>query len=98
MIGVGGYARTTNGTVFILGCEGGSYQTASTERDEECEYPASDLTHWSPQNGGLVVEAGNDDSPVGIVVEAGVEISLVVWRSLQRQVSWVNSCLEPAWD
>jgi hypothetical protein len=45
-----------------------------------------------------VTEIDNEDSPVGIVVEAGEGISLVVWKNLRRQVSWVNSCLEPIWD
>jgi hypothetical protein len=44
-----------------------------------------------------VTEAGNEDSPVGIVVEAGEEISQVVWKNLRRQVSWVNASLQPVW-
>jgi hypothetical protein len=95
---VGQYARTSDGTVFIQGFCGGSYQAVRTDRDEEGEYLASDLTPWSPQNGERVVEAGNEGSPVGIVVEAGEGDSLVVWKNLRRQVSWVNSCLQPTWD
>jgi hypothetical protein len=98
MIGVGGHARTVDGIVFIVGCEDNRYQTVRTDRDEEGEYSASDMTPWSPQNSEQVVEAGNENSPIGIVVEAGEDISLVVWRGLQRQVSWVNSCLEPIWS
>jgi hypothetical protein len=95
---VGAYARTPGGIVFIMGCDGGNYRTVSTERDEERKYSRSKLTAWSPKAGERVIEADNEDSPVGIVVEAGEEISLVVWKNLRRQVSWVNSCLEPVWD
>jgi hypothetical protein len=97
----GTYARTLDGIVFIYGFDGGSYQAVRvvclTDREEEGEYLVSDLTSWSPQNGERVVEANNDDSPVGIVVEAGEEISQVVWKNLRRQASWGNSYLEPVW-
>jgi hypothetical protein len=98
MIGVGGHARTVDGIVFIVGCKDNLYQTVRTDRDEEGEYSASNLTPWSPQNGELVIEAGNENSSIGIVVEAGEGASLVVWSGLQRQVSFVNSCLEPIWS
>jgi hypothetical protein len=96
----GRYARTRtlDGIVCILGCEDGRYQTAHTERDEEGWYSHSELAAWSPKAGERVTEIDNEDSPVGIVVEAGDEISLVVWKNLRRQVSWVNSCLEPVWE
>jgi hypothetical protein len=92
------YARTAYGIVFILFCEDNRYRTVHTDRDEEAEYSASDMTPWSPQNGERVTEIDNEDSPVGIVVEAGEEESSVVWTGLRRQVSWFNSHLEPVWD
>jgi hypothetical protein len=91
------YARTVDGIVFILFCEDGRYLTVHTERDEERWYSASDMTPWSPQNGERVVEEGSENSPIGIVVEAGEEESSVVWTGLRRQVSWFNSYLEPVW-
>ena len=94
----GTYARTPDGIVCIQGCDGGRYLTVHTERDEERKYKRSKLTAWSPKAGERVTEIDNEDSPVGIVVEAGNEISLVVWKNLRRQVSFLNSCLEPAWD
>jgi hypothetical protein len=94
----GTYARISDDIVFIQGFSGGSYQAVRTDRDEEGEYSASDLTPWKPMNGQRVTEIDNDDGPVGIVVESGEEISLVVWKNLRRQVGWVNSCLEPVWS
>jgi hypothetical protein len=101
---VGQYVNTSDGfTAFVYAdcgsrVESNPYQIAICERDEERSATASELTPWSPQNGERVVEAGNESSPAGIVVETGEEISQVVWKNLHRQVSWVNSCLEPAWD
>jgi hypothetical protein len=63
------------------------------ETDEN--FSASELTTWSPQNGEHVTEIDNNNSPIGIIVEAGEEESLVVWTGLHRQVSWFNSHLEP---
>jgi hypothetical protein len=95
----GQYANTSDGfTGFIYADNGGHYQVAICEHDEERRCSASELTPWTPKNGDRVVEADNDDSPIGTVVEAGEEISLVVWKGLMRQVSFVNSCLEPAWS
>jgi hypothetical protein len=92
------YVNTSDGlTGYIYEDSGSEYQIAICEHDEERCISASELMPWSPQNGDRVVEAGNEGSPVGIVVDAGEEISLVVWRGLQRQVSWVNSCLQPVW-
>jgi hypothetical protein len=92
------YARVSDGIVYILGDGGGSYQTVRTDREEYGEYSACDLTPWSPQDDERVVEANNEDSPVGVVVDAGEDISLVVWRGLRSQVSFVNSRLEPVWS
>lgn len=93
------YVNTNDGFIgYIFEDTGSAYRIAICERDEECTHLECELTPWSPQNGERVVEADNEDSPVGIVVDAGDEISLVVWRGLQRQVSWVNSCLEPVWS
>jgi hypothetical protein len=93
----GTYARTPDGIVYIQGCDGGRYLTISTERDEEHKYSRSKLAAWSPKAGERVTEIDNDSSPVGIVIEAGEEISLVRWDCLLRQLSWINSCLEPVW-
>jgi hypothetical protein len=91
------YARK-DGIVYIFGCEDSRYRTvARTDRDEERNCSAKDLTAWKPRNGERVTEIDNEGSPVGIVVEAGELASLVVWGSLRRQVSWKNSCLEPIW-
>jgi hypothetical protein len=89
----GQFAKTSDGfTAYIYGRD----QIAICERDEERAASASELTTWSPQNGDRVVEAGG--TATGIVVEVGVEESLVVWKGLLRQVSFLNTCLEPAWD
>ncbi|HTB04136.1 MAG TPA: hypothetical protein VK804_27025 [Bradyrhizobium sp.] len=96
-IKVGQYARTSDGIVFIQGLCGGSYQAVRTDREEEREYLASDLTPWKPQDGDRVTEVGNEYSPIGIVVEAGAEQALVAWKSLLRHVSFVNAGLEPVW-
>lgn len=95
----GQYVKTSDGfTAYIYHREESRlYQVAICEHDEGRTASASDLTPWSPQNGERVVEADNEDSPLGTIVEAGDEASLVVWKNLRRQVSWVNSCLEPAW-
>jgi hypothetical protein len=93
-----GYARMADGVVYILAYEDDRYRTVRTDRDEQGEYLASDLTPWSPQNGERVTEANNEYGVTGTVVEAGEEISLVKWDSLRRQVSWVNSSLEPIWS
>jgi hypothetical protein len=98
MIGVGRYARTLEGIVYIFGYEDNRYQTVRTDRDEERSVSASELTLWKPRNGERVKELGNDDGVTGTILEPGEEISLVKWDCLLRQVSWVNSCLEPAWD
>jgi hypothetical protein len=92
------YARTSDGIVYIFGYEDSRYQAVRTDCEEEGEYFSSDLTPWSPQNGERVTEADNERSPIGIVVEAGEDISQVVWKNLWQQVPWVNSRLEPAWD
>jgi hypothetical protein len=94
----GQYANTPDGIVLILGYKNNRYQTVRIDRDEERDYFASGLADWSPQNGEQVVEAGNENSPTGTVVEAGEDISLVVWAGLLRHVSFVNSCLEPVWQ
>ena len=93
----GQYARIKDGIVFILGYENNRYQAVRIDRDEEREYFASDLTPWSPQNDDRVVELYNEDTPTGIIIDAGENESSVVWKGLLRQASWVNSTLEPAW-
>jgi hypothetical protein len=93
----GQYVNTSDGFTGYIYEDNGEYQIAICERDEERSVTASDLTRWSPRNGERVVETGNDNSLIGIVVEAGNEISEVVWKGLLRQVSFVNSCLEPVW-
>jgi hypothetical protein len=90
-------SRTPDGVVHVQGFDGGRYQTVHTERDEERKYKRSKLTAWSPRPGERVVEASNEDCVIGIVIEAGEEISLVKWGCLLRQVSFLNSCLEPVW-
>lgn len=95
----GQYAATRDGlTAFIYEVDHEENQIAICERDEERTVSASELTNWSPQNGSRVTEIDNEGSPVGIVVEAGEEISQVVWTGLRSQVSFVNSRLEPVWD
>jgi hypothetical protein len=94
----GEYARTVDGIVLILNFGVGSFRTVRTDGEEERVYLASDLTPWSPQNDERVVEANNEDSPIGIVVDGGEDISLVVWKNLRSQVSFVNSRLEPVWS
>ncbi len=93
-----GYARLVDGIVFILGFKNGLYQTVRTDRDEEREYFAGDLTPWSPRNGERVTEANCEDGVAGTILESGEEISMVKWDSLSRQASWVNSSLEPIWS
>jgi hypothetical protein len=84
--------------VFIQAFGDGGYHAVRTDRDEEGEFFASDLTSWSPQNGERVTEVGNEHSPIGIVVEAGEGASLVVWNNFLRQQTWLHADLEPAWD
>jgi hypothetical protein len=92
------YVNTSDGFIgYIFEDTGSAYRIAICERDEERDVSASELALWMPKAGRCVAEIDNEDSPVGIVVDAGEEISLVVWRGLQRQVSWVNSCLQPVW-
>ena len=99
MIGVGErYARLADGIIFIFGFKDGLYQTVRTDREEQCEYSASDLMAWKPRNGERVTEADCEDGVAGTVLESGEEISMVKWDSLSRQVSWVNSSLEPIWS
>jgi hypothetical protein len=97
----GQYVNTTDGFKgYIFGnCEENrTYHVAVCEHDEERCVSASGLTPWSPQNGERVTEIDNENSPIGIIVEAGEEESSVVWTGLRRQVSWFNSHLEPVWD
>ncbi|WP_456722469.1 MULTISPECIES: hypothetical protein [unclassified Bradyrhizobium] len=93
----GAYARTSDGTVYIHGCEGGRYQAVRTDRDEEGEHHASELTPWSPLFGEGVVEAGTEGCITGIVVEARDTTSLVKWPGFVRLQTWLNTDLEPAW-
>jgi hypothetical protein len=94
----GAYARTSDGIVFIQGFDGGSYQAVRTDRDEERDYSASDLTPWSPQDGDRVTEINNEDGVTGIVVYEGEGTSEVVWKGFIRQQTWLNKNLEPAWN
>jgi hypothetical protein len=94
----GQYANTSDGIVFILGYKENLYQAVRTDRDEEGEYFECELTPWSPQDGEQVTEVDNEDGPIGIIVEACEDISMVVWKGLRRQAPWANSCLEPVWS
>jgi hypothetical protein len=99
----GKYVNTQDGlTAYIYDDNGKSeesrpYRVAICEHDEERSLSANELTLWTPKPGQRVTEIDNEDSPVGIVVEAGEDISQVVWKNLRRQVPWVNSSLEPIW-
>lgn len=94
----GQYARTSDGfTAYIYGRDYEENQIAICERDEERTASASELIPWVPQNGDRVAEADNEGSPVGTIVDAGVEVSLVVWKGLLSQVSFANSRLFPVW-
>jgi hypothetical protein len=79
--------RTKDGfTGFIYGVEGDRYKIAICEHDEERSCKPSKLEPWVPRISERVVEADNEDSPIGIVVDAaGEEFSLVVWPPLRRQ-------------
>jgi hypothetical protein len=94
----GQYARTSDGfTAYIYGRDHEENHVAICRHNEERTALANELTPWSPQNGERVVEAGNEGG-LGIVVEAGDEESLVVWKGFLRQVSWLNTNLEPVWS
>lgn len=95
---VGTYARTKDGTGYIIGCDGGSYQVVSTERDEERDYSSSELTPWLPAPGERVVEADKEDCITGIVVDGGEGTSLVMWNGFVCPQTWLNTHLEPACD
>lgn len=97
MIEVGQYVRTPAGVGMIFGKTESQYEIALVERDEEVTFSAPDLIAWTPEDCERVTDIDNEDSPVGIVVEAGEEISQVVWKNLRRQAAWGNSYLEPAW-
>jgi hypothetical protein len=92
------YARTKNGIVYVFGCDNGKYQAVCTNRDEEGEYSASELTPWSPSFGERVIEANDEDCVTGIVIGVGNGTSLVEWKDFACPQTWPNSKLEPAWD
>jgi hypothetical protein len=97
MIGVGEYARTADGIVYIFGYAGDRYQTVRTDREERVEYHASELEPWSPAFGERVGEAGNEDSPLGVVVGNDDGTSSVKWPTFMRLQAWLNANLEPVW-
>jgi hypothetical protein len=97
MIGVGDYARTPDGVVYIFGREGDRYQTVSTDREEQREYHGSEPSPWSPEFGEHVSEAGNEDSPTGIVVGNDDGTSSVKWDVFMRLQAWLISDLQPVW-
>jgi hypothetical protein len=93
----GQYVTTSDGfTGFIYGHDGGRYEVAICEHDEERRCSASDLKPWVPKDGERVTEANNEHSPTGTIIEAGEETSIVVWPPLRRQVEWCSRHLEPA--
>lgn len=96
MIGVGEYARISDGVVYVTGNERGLFQSVRVDRDEECEHRGSELTAWIPAQGDCVAEYNNDDCVGGIVVEAGEGTSLVTWNGLTETQVWRNAKLEPA--
>jgi len=95
---IGAYARTKDGTGYIIGCDGGSYQIVSTERDDEQDYSSSELTPWLPSPGERVIEADNEDCVTGVVVDDGEGTSMVMWNGFFEPQTWPNKNLEPAWD
>jgi hypothetical protein len=95
----GQYVNTPDGfTALIYGRDHEENQIAICQHDEERSACDSELTPWSPRNGERVAEAGNEHSPLGIVVEAGEGTSLVVWKNFLRQQTWLHADLEPAWS
>jgi hypothetical protein len=94
-IQTGTYVRTHDGIGFIFGCEGGSYQVASMERDEERDYAASELTPWTPLVGERVIEADTEGGIAGLVVGGGESASLVKCDGFVCPQTWANADLEP---
>jgi hypothetical protein len=96
MIGVGEYARTADGVVYVIGREGGSVQTIRMDRDEECTYLVEhELTPWLPATGERVWEFDNEESITGTVLNTNDRTSLIKWDDAAEPEVWRNSQLEP---
>ena len=95
MAWVGEYARVSDGTVFVYGCDQGRYRTVRAERDEECSHLECELTPWAPAPGERVAEFGNEDCIGGIVLEADESAALVAWTGFVDPQVWRNANLEP---
>jgi hypothetical protein len=95
MAGLGDYARTSEGIVFIFGNENGRFQTVSVDRDQEFEHLECELVPWMPLPGEQVWEANNEDSITGAVMKTNERTSLVKWDGFVEPEVWRNTQLEP---
>jgi hypothetical protein len=95
MIGIGEFARTADGIVFIYGQDNGCYQTVRVDRDEECSHSKCELAPWTPVLGERIVEANNEDCIGGTVLETGDYTALIRWTGFIEPQVWRNSKLEP---
>jgi hypothetical protein len=98
MIGAGefrGYARVSDGVVYVYGFGQGRYQTFHLELDEESTHLECELTQWTPTSGERVVESGNEDCISGTITEAGESTSFVKWLGFLEPQIWRNANLEP---
>lgn len=96
MAGLGDYARTSDGIVFIFGNENGRFQTVSVARDQEFEYLESELTPWVPAPDERIAEAHSEDCVTGTVLQVGDGTTLVRWFGFVEPQVWRNTLLEPA--
>jgi hypothetical protein len=95
MIGVGEFARASDGVVFIYGHDEERYHTVRVDRDEECTHLECDLTPWTPTPGERIAEANNEDCIGGTVIETGDCSALVKWTGFIEPQMWRNNKLEP---
>jgi hypothetical protein len=98
----GSYARATHGIVYILdGGDTDGYWVTYTQHEKEFFTRVDGLTPWVPAIGEAVCENADDDESVdktkGVVVEVWNGASLVRWPG-DRDETWLNADLEPAWD
>ncbi|WP_154073285.1 hypothetical protein [Bradyrhizobium erythrophlei] len=94
-IQTGAYVRTPEGIGYIFRKDGDKFQVVSMERDEERDYPAGEMTRWSPSPGDRVIEADTEGGIAGDIVSASGCASLVKWDGFIDPQTWANASLEP---
>jgi hypothetical protein len=98
VVGIGefiGYARVSDGVVYVCRYDQGRYQSFRMDRDEECSHLECELMPWLPAVGERVCEANDEDYVVGLVLETDKDTSLVRWTGFMDPQVWRNAQLEP---